>query len=1256
MSLSLPIPRRAQSGIALILTLILLSVITFLTLAFLALSRREKIASTVAIDQTRAIQAAQAAAARAQAQIISQILATTNAWNYGLMVSTNYINPDGFNPALGAHPTNVSYAYANGLPLNPADHAQNIANLFYDPRPPVFVETFGGTNLDFRYYLDLNRNFRYDTNGLITLIGPDGQPLRDLNNQPIQGFAVGDPEFIGLTQNLGERHSPSNQFLQRFAFIVLPAGKTIDLNTAHNQARHTRIAGASPATEGFMRNQGMGAWELNVAAALEDINTNYWGSALTAINEYRPPPFFPETTYSTGPAYLDALALLRYRYDGYWTNLPTALQNFGPAADLFRTNYVDEYGNGPLWLETAEVFDGINDTATVPWPGGDNPNAFFNHQDLFHPLKTGRNWEAAPPTNLPITFSDRLFQAGTNVDSYNRYTFYRLLDTLGLDSGPEPAHKLNLNFVNVDGIRETNLLAWQPIDFFTNAIDRLLRDPLLCPYPGLSATNIPVYPTNYYTPGVHRLLQVAANLYDATTTNAWPTVFRPHFENRGGQVTIAGWTEVINPQFVLNARYLDLANTNAMAVVQSDDIINGIPLVIGAKKGLPNLNEVAMQTIIQASRKLELRRPNINSLPNETNQMYYVGISNVFGIEAWNSYATAYPRPLEMRAFLSLSLTLTNEVGLLYQTNYTFPPNGDSWYPFPVINANTWPGSPVDPVNRRYLVSDTNAFRVPLSGGLLVLSNSAYLQTPTGGGVFGSVNSPMPRNAGFPVPQLWLITTVRVRYALVDTTFNRLVDFVTLAQLDRTIDLSAQLMSLDAGDEPGVVAQQWRTNRIGTQAISSPTEGIVSQIQVSLGNEQTDLSVWTSYGGNRGNVRDKEKAIDGFRAFLGLTPISSEGQLNPPNITNLTMQTPFNPVRKLSLQASWQANDPLVHYLAGDLTDLSRTNEVEYVTPPNQTPARLLSNLGRFNTRTQPWGGNPSVSTDTNRFALEVKDPGVRRSDDWEFPGGQFANVGWIGRVHRGTPWQTIYLKDKSAVEAQWRHWSGNPDLVDARYSHPTNDFALLEHFTATYDARTTRGQLSINSDNLAAWSAVLAGVVAMSNSIPDPALLNNPYLTPEFTPVLIPSAGIAGPNSALAYIVNGIHQTRANTNLFPRQVFGQLGDILRVPELTTRSPLIVSNSTQLQRGLTDAAVERIPQQILGLLRGQDDPRFVIFAYGQSLRPASANAFVLGGPLSGLCTNYAITAEAAFRTVVRVEGAPLRPRAVVESFNFLAPD
>ena len=102
-------------------------------------------------------------------------------------------------------------------------------------------------------------------------------------------------------------------------------------------------------------------------------------------------------------------------------------------------------------------------------------------------------------------------------------------------------------------------------------------------------------------------------------------------------------------------------------------------------------------------------------------------------------------------------------------------------------------------------------------------------------------------------------------------------------------------------------------------------------------------------------------------------------------------------------------------------------------------------------------------------------------------------------------------------------------------------------------------------------------------------------------------------------------------------------------------SPYLLStNSAQV---LNDAVVERIPQQILGLLHGgEQPPRYVIYSYGQALNPAPNSFVMTGGPYFGMCTNYTITAEVATRAVVHIEGAPNQPRTVVESYNVLPPD
>ena len=165
--------RITTRGVALVVTLLLLSIITFMVVTFLVVSRSQKGSVTTATDQAIARLAADMALERAKAALIAPMLAWTNEFSYGLVVSTNYINPVGFNagalPAAYPNPTNVNYDYTTlGAALTPGQQQQNIANLLYDPRPPVFIATnrFQTTPPEFRFYLDVNRSGRYDANGL----------------------------------------------------------------------------------------------------------------------------------------------------------------------------------------------------------------------------------------------------------------------------------------------------------------------------------------------------------------------------------------------------------------------------------------------------------------------------------------------------------------------------------------------------------------------------------------------------------------------------------------------------------------------------------------------------------------------------------------------------------------------------------------------------------------------------------------------------------------------------------------------------------------------------------------------------------------------------------------------------------------------------------------------------------------------------------------------------------------------------------
>jgi hypothetical protein len=1251
---------NSQRGVALILTLLLLSVITFLTVAFLALSRRERVAVKVTLDQTRARQATETATERAKAQLIAQMLATTNKWNYSLTVTTNFINAAGFQPGSSSL-LNVNYDYrTNGTPLNDGDLRTNIANLYYDPRPPVVIPitNFATKALDSRYYLDLNRNYRFDTNGWLPVIGPNpAAPFLNTNGNwtnvivaeaTVSNRCVGDPEWIGMLDKLGEPHAAKNRFIARYAFLTVPVGQTLDLNAIYNQANNT-LNPPDPSADGFMRNQGLGSWELNLAAALEDSNTNYWDRGTSAM---------------------DARNLLSYRYNRDYNNLLSADDYYAGRAASFANDFIDEYANGPLL--SGSVMTNDNDNPSLPWSGADNPNAFFTTQDFFDTSKVGTSG-----------FDKKLLLAGTTNASNDRYLFYRLLSMLGTDSGAEPPDlstglpsdqappKVNLNYDNRPGVPP--LTDWAPEAFFTNAADRLLRDPALHPYAfaRLSITNIPVWPpyTNFYSPAIHRLLQVAANLYDATTANTWPSVFRPIFRRDDNNVFIVNYRELPNADLLapgagtmLDPNTSDFQNIPVLGTpeqgVLAEPMLVGVPLVIGAKKGLPNFNEFSMQSVIQIQRKLQFTKDKDGVLVS-TNQMYYIGVSNMCGVEAWNSYVTNYPGGLKMSVSVDLTTVLSNQVSVV-ASNRTFFARS-----YPPLVAVGWPTpSPLDPATYRYLATSQAGFFVPLKTNLLFLANSQYrgANPPS----LANQNSPWPIfPTGFPVPNLHLLLTARVNFSLVDAN-NRIVDYVNLATLTNSIDLTRELMVNSSSD---VMTGVWLTNR-PNRSVSDldPTMGVINQILICLGNTAVSTTEWNSYSQQAVSGQDKAKAIEAFRIWMGLTDPT-----NQPNNPSLTMQAPFNPARKLSVVTKWEVNDPLVHYTAGDL---GQTNLVKVVSPPNSTNYGILPGLGWMNSRTRPWGGNPNEVTsvaagnippreDRHAYNLQIKDPQVVRSDDWEFPTNKFGNLGAIGRVHRGTPWQTIYMKSPDVAEPLWQTWSGNWDARDAAGTRPVSDRFLFEHFTVSLGPNATRGQLSINNSELAAWSAVLAGVQDLRSTATD-LDLSNPRQRPRLDSAPILPAGAGGWNSPLGVVVAAINRTRA---LFPAQTFTNLGNLLAVPELTVISPFLTPNLTnnlsdiQRQRGLTDAAYERIPQQIMSLLRGDDDPRFVIYAFGQSLQPAPGS-ILTDDPYLLLCTNYIITAESATRTVVRIVGAPkpgdlstnVQPRAVIESFNYLPPD
>jgi len=1279
----------------------MLSVITFMAIAFLVLSRGERTSTGTATDQSIARLAMNNGLERAQAELVIPMIASGNFASGGLMVSTNYINPLGFirssNPQFYANATNVAYNYGNGSPMTMADSLQNLANLEINPRPPVFIVTnrLLGSN-DFRYYLDLNRNGAFELTGPTFVTNSSGQRISGATD-----YVQGDPQWIGGLEFPDRRHSADNRFLYRYAYLVVPISQALDLNYIHNAAGNPLAPRINLTGADYLRNQGVGPWEANLASFLYDLNTNTyaWGG------RYVYNPLIANGV--SGNAFVDSAYILANRYGGINYPYPSALLSVASLFSLngqraFRSHSVDGYTAGPVMTTSSgfnfnpDIYRG--DRTTHPWPGADNTNHFFSTQDLFDPNKTSPN------------FALRLLSLGTNIDTYDRYTFYRLLAQLGTDSAPEPAGKININYdnlvqTNARGIvSATNFFAWRPSDFFVTTANALLAN---AGFTNMTVTNLIIYPFNFYTPAVHRLLQLAANIYDASgATNrvaagypqyAFPTVFRPIFRRvptaTNTLVEIVGYREVVNSTIAAaGAAPITVELDNPASPVggpgkipvigtpwnpndinnKNEPMVSGIPLIIGAKKNFPNFNELAMQTQVFVSRLLEFRRAQGSSTGPvvQTNQMYVLDVTNAFGVEAWNSYFTNYGRRLQLQTSMQMTAIITNEipgaspvfsnrVAAVASTN--IPAN--TWKGW--ANVNQVPYSMIQPFGT------TNGFVWTNS---TALDHAPWLVSQTH--IF-----PPATRGNFYVPHWWLNLNTRLLFVLIDPDANRIVDYVNINNWEHTVDITTNLLlgatsQLNDYNNP---ANQWITNRLGGSFNpNSPTYGILNQIQVGL-NGTTD---WQSYSQDPYAGLDAESAVDGFRYnLLGLSPKYPKDSGKVFAKTNV-FYAPFDPYRPMYVHTTWQANDPLVHYTAGDLIDTTfNSTNVDF-----QSQVPPLNNIGKLNTRYRPWGGNPASQDPLTDYEMAVKDPFVTRSDDWDFPTNKFPNVGWLGRVHRGTPWQTVFLKSTNFMQkvavpgpkgfnlnmANWQSWSGNPFIdynfvtngfpvhiqtnlvpanflvADAIFTVPTNDWRILDLFTTAFNDNAGRGQLSINQTNLASWSAVLSGVNVLSNT---PTFVTNLFIQPAG------AYSSAGPQPALVTIVNGINNARTN---FQNHAFSRLGDILATPELTMASPYLTAVTPATKAVVNDAVVERIPQQILGLLHGgEQPPRFVIYSYGQALKPATHSLYqgpVGSGAYFGLCTNYQITAEVATRAVVRVDGAPGKPRTVIENFTVLPPD
>ena len=481
----------------------------------------------------------------------------------------------------------------------------------------------------------------------------------------------------------------------------------------------------------------------------------------------------------------------------------------------------------------------------------------------------------------------------------------------------------------------------------------------------------------------------------------------------------------------------------------------------------------------------------------------------------------------------------------------------------------------------------------------------------------------------------------------------------------------------------GTKYYMWANNGYGGQAM--PTMGVVDQLTVSENYQLINNPGVSQTPGNNNNSL--------YGAYNSSSASLFQSFMNPRWLGPgpLTHQAPYTPSRTVYAPYLLQANDPLVHYLASDMNPAVNAKVVwgngtyqnaiwqQSDDPTSQAmptaPSSALGPGGRY----QPWGvqngqmAGLSGGVDANVYNLAYKDPGITRGDFWDFPTSLYPTVGWLGRVHRGTPWQTVYLKSTNIVNQSgsingsrtWANWTGNLALnafwpynsqyFDAYNSNPQQDYLLFDIFTTRVNDNAARGTLPVNvgmgqkdgmgrpNGGWAAWSALFSGMVALTNSGGAVA----------YTNLLINPAGVDVVNSPLWQIVNGpygINATRTNTAWFTNQAFTHVGQILATPALSTHSPFLNLSGT-----LNDEEYEWLPQQMMGLVRGTEQ-RYVLYCWGQALRPAPGGK-ILGGPFSQMVTNYQVKAESVVRAVVRVDNAnTTQPHAVIESYNVLPPN
>jgi len=826
--------------------------------------------------------------------------------------------------------------------------------------------------------------------------------------------------------------------------------------------------------------------------------------------------------------------------------------------------------------------------------------------------------------------------------------------------------------------RADDFVHWDPEDLYMELCDRLLRQNF-----SFGVTNIPIHPINAYDASLHRILQVAANICDAifhgaTATDnqgysrratvdnpgqddpfVFPMVFKPVLGSLGGtNIFIKGFEqlEAGGGSVIREGRWFDLSDEESITELgeavanlnrESDDInVRGMPYVIAARKGIPAFNEAKMETEVSVARRVEVsRRSPFESFeaPKRIRQFHLISVENEVGLEAWNPYEdTVINRDMTIYATNHVSLSISNVYtdGRPSTLLARFNPQPISARDNVDQGSAAWPAS---------IAGARSSFKTPIDQRFTHLDGAMFagdqLFTPA-----TEVVESLPWDEDLTVPDWTLYATNRFQYLLVDEETDWILDYVNVDNVVESFNISSALRGdlqgatltsatessgsssgggAGAGTSPG---RFWDNTMTDMPRVASDiTVGIREQILASLG----EMSVpWNSASGDPIGGQDRQKRIQEFREFMGLLPPS-------PRIAVLTRkQLPYPVSRRLQWKTILQANDPLVHYTREDLR--APTNTI-----PVDIPIVDTSNLGRMNERYRPWGGNPNMDPAGDRNARNpaIKDALISSAVDWDFPnravtldaesdytGEKIPTLGALGAIHRGSPWQTIYLKsngngDDFVDTPRWLEWAGHVNRP--QLSHPTNDWQMLSAMSVAVNDAAARGLLGVNQTNRAAWAAVLGGV--QIDNLGEDSVDDNDYIQPG--------------TGAFRTLVGGINQARnqlGNPQTGAPGYFPFLGTLLSAEELSLASPYIANPASA-----SDAVYEAIPRQILSLVK-DDTPHVTIIAYGQTLEPAPSSVVGQANRFNGMVTNYVPTSEYVTKSLVEFKSFRPVEEGVVE--------